>query len=78
MRVFARYQSPSQHNAFVDGLLLEQRLRVRIQVVVLDLRFRPLRAALRLACARFGQQMRTALSTGSSLLRNSRSCALPE
>lgn len=30
MRVFARYQPPGSHEGFVEGLLLESRLRLRI------------------------------------------------
>ena len=32
MRVFARYQSPAEHEELVEGLLLEQRLRTRLEV----------------------------------------------
>lgn len=32
MRVFARYQSPAEHEELVEGLLLEQRLRSRLEV----------------------------------------------
>lgn len=31
-RAFARYMAPGAHNALADGLVLEQRLRGRIQV----------------------------------------------
>ncbi len=32
MRVFARYQSSAEHEELVEGLLLEQRLRTRLEV----------------------------------------------
>ena len=32
MRVFARYQSPAEHEELLDGLLLEQRIRTRLEV----------------------------------------------
>ena len=32
LRVFARYQSMAEHEQFVTGLLLEQRLRIRLEV----------------------------------------------
>ena len=34
MRVFSRYQSAADHESLVDGLLLERRLRARLQVQV--------------------------------------------
>lgn len=32
LRVFARFQAPAEHEALVDGLLTEHRLRARIAV----------------------------------------------
>lgn len=32
LRVFARFQTPAEHNTLADGVLLERLLRARLQV----------------------------------------------